>query len=84
MLMLSLLKIYKENNELLPLCLDVFIDSFQVIIIFKLWQSIYRLHSKYMLKHFLSDVKESEFETITEVQWFRQDPKEFRLLKAHG
>jgi hypothetical protein len=37
-----------------------------------------------MLKHFLSGVKEREFETITEVQWFWQDPKEFRLLKAHG
>ena len=46
-------------------------------------QSINNFHAEHMLQHLLSCVKELCFELVAEIQWFREYPKEFRLLEAH-
>ena len=62
--------------------LDIFIDSFQIVVVFKLTQFVNSFHPEHMLQHLLSCVEEYELESIAEVEGLGKNSEEFGLLEG--
>jgi hypothetical protein len=71
----------KLQDHLL-LMYDVLIDSFNVKKLLVLREGVHFLHAEHLLQYLLSGVEEDVLVPVTEVQGFRQNAEEFRLLEA--